>query len=278
LIGAYGNDGGGGPGSGAVYLFYGPVSGQISLSDADAILLGSGANELAGYALAGAGDVDQDGYDDFLIGAPGGGRAGLAYLIYGPEAGVIDLGNFDAMFTGEAADDSAGMAVAGVGDVDGDGYPDVAIGAPEEDTGGGSAGAVYIPYAPYDGEIELRSADLKFTGENASDLAGFAVSSAGDMNGDGLMDLAIAATGEDTGGANAGAVYVLFGPADEDSDLANAKLTLVGEGDEAYAGQSIASAGDVNGDGYDDLLIGAIGDETLASGAGAVYLVLGEGL
>lgn len=118
---------------GAVYVFHGPLSGTVLVSNADATLMGEG-EESAGTSLASTGDVNQDGYADFLVGAYRygglGAESGEAYLVYGPVSGTVSLPDVGARFQGDAAGDRAGYAVAGVGDLDSDGYPDFIIGAP----------------------------------------------------------------------------------------------------------------------------------------------------
>ncbi|MCK6529109.1 MAG: FG-GAP repeat protein [Candidatus Omnitrophica bacterium] len=119
--------------AGAIYVFHGPFSGEHPVTTADATLMGEGG-EGAGHALASTGDVNQDGYADFLVGAYRygglGAESGEAYLVYGPVSGTVSLPDVGARFQGDAAGDRAGYAVAGVGDLDSDGYPDFIIGAP----------------------------------------------------------------------------------------------------------------------------------------------------
>lgn len=198
--------------SGAVYLIHSPVTGTMSLSEADAKLVGvRGSN--AGCSVA-AGDVDGDGLDDALIGAQdeqtSGTEAGAAYLVIGPFSGEMGLTEASAKLVGEAADDHAGHSVA-AGDVDGDGVEDVLVGAYTADPDSkSSAGAAYLVIGPVSGTMELSEADAKLMGENEGDHAGGSLAT-GDLDADGLDDVLIGARGEDTGGEGAGAVYLLFG-------------------------------------------------------------------
>ncbi len=194
LVGAYGADDSGSS-AGAAYLLLGPVSGDLWLDEADAILLGEAAGDLAGRAVGGGGDVDGDGASDVLIGAPmedtGGNSAGAAYLLLGPVSGSISLASSDAKLTGEAADDWAGLSVAIAGDVSGDGSDDLLIGAPYEDANGSAAGAAYLVRGPVTGTVGLASAAAKMLGTTTNMQAGYSVSRAGDYDGDTYDDILI---------------------------------------------------------------------------------------
>ncbi|MFA6195004.1 MAG: integrin alpha, partial [Patescibacteria group bacterium] len=192
--------------AGAVYLIYGDsdgdlnddgqpdISNDINLSEADAKFKGESDYNSAAL-VSSAGDVNNDGYDDILIGAiQYDGQRGAAYLIYGDSDGDlnddgqpdisndINLSEADAKFIAEAAGDMAGR-ISYTGDVNGDGYDDIIIGAHANDTGGIWSGAAYLIYGDSDGDlnddgqpditddIDLSEADAKFVGEEASDYA-----------------------------------------------------------------------------------------------------------
>ncbi|MBI2416219.1 MAG: FG-GAP repeat protein [Candidatus Kerfeldbacteria bacterium] len=286
LIGAPNNDTAG-ANAGAAYIIYGQnaqFTSPISLSDSIVVpLSGVTAGDTAGYAVAGAGDVNNDGFDDFLIGAyRRSSGAGSAYLIYGQSqtltavtlAQAVTAGG--AEFTGEMANDQAGYAVAGAGDVNGDGYDDFLIGANTMADGGTNAGAAYIIYGK---PTEYTSTSLatndsnivQLTGESASNLAGAAVATAGDVNFDGYADFLIGAYGYNS---TAGAAYLVYGGS---TKLTNASLASTVRFSHtvanASAGYAVASAGDINSDSYADFLIGAYN----ASGAkGATYVLYGQ--
>ena len=276
LVGAtYGGD----DNTGAAYLVYGPVQGEYDLSSADATFTSEAPGDLAGQTLAGAGDVDGDGYSDILVGAyghdAGGDYAGAAYLIYGPAQGTASLATADAKLIGEAAGDRAGYGLAGTGDVDGDGRSDLIIGAYFHSAIVPAGGAAYLLYGPVYGPVPLANADAKLLGESDGDFAGFTVASAGDVDGDGTDDILVGAQDHDQGGTDAGAAYLLYGPVQGTMSLADADAKLIGEKPNDGAGRTLAGAGDVDGDGNRDLLIGANGHDGAATNAGATYLVSG---
>ena len=278
LIGAWGNREGGGNNAGQAYLILGKESGwamDTSLGDSDASFIGETSGDWASFALADAGDVNNDGYGDFLIGAPkrseGSAGAGQAYLFLGKASGwVMDipLDQADASFLGEDTGDQAGTAVAGGGDVNGDGYDDFLVTALGDEEGNGTeSGQVYLILGKESGwamDTPLSLADASFLGEHAYDLAGTAVSILGDLDGDGYDDFAISAPGNGDGGMAAGKVYIVLGRASGwtmDTSLAGAYLAYWGEQPRDRAGNAIAGCTNVLGAGSVSLLIGAPGKD-----------------
>ncbi len=261
-----------GDGAGAAYLILGgsvPRSGSLALADA----LYTGAANV-GRSVSGAGDVDADGYDDMLIGAPLSwtspeGEHGAAHLMLGGSLpGSAAVSAADASYLGEADRDSAGCAVAGVGDLNGDGYDDMLIGAVYNDRGGASSGAAFLVLgAAAPGSRDLSLADAQYTGEAEYSLAGFSVAGAGDYDNDGFDDLLVGAPGYSTGYA-----YLVLGAASPTpSALLAADERYLGEAVDDQAGFSVSGAGDVDADGDSDVLISA---NTTAEG-GTVYLFFG---
>ena len=311
IIGADGADPNGVSTAGETYVVHGGASapgtgGVLDLSDLDGTngftLTGSARNDRVGFSVSSAGDVNGDGYDDLIIGADGakapdgGNLVGEIHVVYGGAIapgtdGVLDLSDLDGSngftLSGVDAYDYSGRSVSSAGDVNGDGYDDLIIGALGADPNGGGSGETYLVYggaiAPgTDGVLDLSDLDgsngFTLSGVDAYDRSGTSVSSAGDVNGDGHDDLIIGATGV---GSNAGATYVVYGGAsapgtDGEMDLSTLNGTngfiLNGIDADDLSGRSVSSAGDVNGDGYDDLIIGATG---VGSNAGATYVVYG---
>ena len=253
---------------------------ERSLSTADAEFTGEAESDYAGGSVAGAGDVDADGFADFLIGAGGqdggGSDAGAAYLVRGgPAVASGSLSSSAATFTG-AAGDGVGGELAGVGDVDGDGYGDLLIGSNENDDAGEHAGSVWLLLgAPAMASGSVATAGVAFTGESAEDHAG-EVAGAGDVNGDGYADMLVGAWYNAEGGYDAGAAYLVLGQASlAGGSLSDADAQFTGKAASDCAG-AVAGAGDMNGDGFDDVLVGAAGNGDAGYGAGAVFVVLGR--
>lgn len=262
---------------------------DTDISSVSASFWGEQPSDFSGQSVSYAGDVNGDGYDDFLIDAryndDGGDAAGQVYLILGKPAGWsmdTDLSSADASFLGENAGDYAGFSVSYAGDVNGDGYDDFLIGTYRNDEGGNDAGQVYLILGKSSGwvmDTDLSSADASFWGESAGDQAGFSMSFAGDVNGDGYDDFVIGTTGDDDGGTNAGQTYLLLGKASGwsmDTNLSFADASFIGEEQGDYAGHSLSSAGDVNGDGFADFLISAHYNDDGGINAGKVYLIFGK--
>lgn len=263
------------------------------LSGADASFVGGAHGERAGDSVAGAGDVNGDGYDDILIGAhynnEGGNNAGKVYLIFGKESGWeadLNLTNANASFIGEAVNNEAGISVAGVGDVNGDNFDDFIIGASgfkKVGSGQNYWGRAYLFYGRSDGwnkDVNISSANASFTGEKYGSFAGFSVAGAGDVNNDSYNDLLIGAFRYDNGvDEHAGRTYLIFGnstPYNANISLSEANVSYTGEFEYDQAGYSVAGVGDVNGDEYDDILIAANQYNASLGTEGKIYLIFGN--
>ncbi len=222
-----------------------------------------------GNSVSNAGDVNGDGYDDIIVGAEDkyiGGKpdAGVAYIYFGgPSMDSIP----DVILVGDTAYDYFGTSVSGAGDVNGDGYDDVIVGADGKDIGGNlNAGAAYI----YFGGPSMDSIpDVILAGDTADDYFGTSVSGAGDVNGDGYDDVIVGADEKDIGGnSDVGAAYIFFGSPNMDSIP---DVVLVGDSKDGYFGCSVSGAGDVNGDGYDDVIVGEEGRDSTKGAAFIFY-------
>ncbi len=311
ILGAREANGVGRADAGASYVVFGRAAGFGAGIDVAGLtgtngfaILGADATDRSGYSVAAAGDVNGDGIDDLIIGAPQGdpgGRAnaGEAYVVFGRLGGfgaTLDLGTLNGTngftISGVDAGDNAGWSVASAGDLNGDGRADLVIGALYADPGGrDNAGETYVVFGRAGGfganlDLSTMPAAMGFTitGTAALNLTGHSVASAGDVNGDGIDDLLIGALYADgTGGADAGETYVVFGRTTGfgnvlDLSSLNGQTGFVIGGVAAgdFSGQSVSAAGDVNGDGFDDLIIGApLADPSGRVNAGSSYVLFG---
>jgi hypothetical protein len=286
-----------GTNSGSTYVVFGSHSpfvsaiGLTSLNGSTGFRLdGANGREGVGQQVSAAGDVNGDGIDDLLIGAKtadfnGEINTGSTYVVFGrrsPEvfASTIELSSLNGStgfrLVGATENDNSGRSVSAAGDVNGDGVDDLLIGAPYTDPNGDSSGSTYVVFGRPSPEVFASTIDLaslngstgfRLDGVSSGDHSGASVSTAGDVNGDGIDDLLIAADDANPNDfKHAGSTYVVFGRRSPDGFASTIELSslngstgfrLDGEAEEDYSGISVSAAGDVNGDGIDDLLIGA---------------------
>jgi hypothetical protein len=282
---------------------YQPVIDLASLTLAQGFRIdGAAGFDQSGYSVSGAGDVNGDGYVDLIVGTPGAnpsGRsdAGSSYVLFGQAAGFanIDLASLTLAqgfrIDGAAAVDQSGISVSGAGDVNGDGYADLIVGTPTADPlGRGDAGSSYVLFGQAAGfaNIDLASLTLaqgfRIDGAALGGWSGFSVSGAGDVNGDGYADLIVGSPAANPSGRSvAGSSYVVFGQAAGFANIDLASLTLAqgfridGAAAVDQSGRSVSGAGDVNGDGYADLIVGTpTADPSGRSDAGSSYVLFGK--
>ena len=332
--------------AGAIYLFTSPLSLTQTIEEADGIFLGSDIEEHAGDAIASVGDIDGDGNVDMAIGVPHessmGRHSGAVSIVRGPGTGATNLRDSSYRYVGEGPGAFTGSAVAEVGDTDGDGLSEIAIGAPGAPDAGEPVGAIYLVRPRSEGTFNLLAeAESKITGTAPGELNRLKIAAADDLNGDGYGDIVIGAPHMSASGMpdQAGGAFVMYGPfssseaindggaviqgdtlngfaghsiavtgnSDTDGEtmiaiacyncdgsaptsgavflfqdvsegtyrLSDAGVTIDGEAYQDFAGYSIADAGDVNGDGVSDLLIGAKGNDFGEATTGAAYLLYG---
>ncbi len=294
----------GGMGSGAAYVVFGSPSIEsvdlADLGDRGFRIDGAAEGDQAGLSVGGTGDINDDGRADIVVGAPYSGQeayeddSGSAYVVFGrPSTQAIDLADLgeggyriEAFFINA----ESGRSVANAGDVNSDGYSDLVVGNP----GAGSderldSGAAYVSFGrDLLGTVMLQrlgesldQSGFRIEGAEAGDQAGYSVSEAGDVDGDGIEDLIIGAPSADRGDSSeAGAAYVVFGrPATvprgsvDLGNLGSEGFKIEGASEDGQAGFSVSYVDDLNGDGRSELLVGAPG---VSSGEGAAYLVFGR--
>jgi hypothetical protein len=291
------NDDDGGTNRGAVYVLLlnsnGTVKAEQKISSTVGGLVGPlDDQDTFGTAVAGVGDIDADGVGDLLVGAPGdddgAAQAGAAYLLFLNSNGTVKaeqkLSAAAGGFTGPlAADDRFGAAVAGIGDVNGDGIVDLMIGAPGRDDGGSGRGAAYVLLLNLDGTVSGQQAISSTAGGltgplDDDDQFGSAIATVGDLNRDGRNEVAVAAIGDDDGGSGRGAAYVLFldgaGSIAGEQKISSTAGGSVGLADGDRFGSGLAGIGDIDADGVADLVVGADGTDDGGTARGAIHVLL----
>jgi len=252
IVGALNTDNNG-SNSGSAYLYSG-VDGSL-LYQWD----GQDTADTFGESVSAAGDVNNDGFDDVIIGADGAESNGLsdngsAYVYSGADGSLLHR------WDGQDHTDRFGWCVSGAGDVNSDGFDDLIVGAFSASNNGAESGSAYV-YSGVDGSLIYQ-----WDGQHAGDHFGLPASGAGDVNSDGVNDIIIGAHWADPNGTTSGSAYAYSG----------LDGSLLGQWDGSQAddrfGRCVAGAGDVNGDGTDDLIIGAYGADENGSFSGSAYV------
>ncbi|MGA1822813.1 MAG: FG-GAP-like repeat-containing protein, partial [Thermoplasmatota archaeon] len=275
-----------------IYLVLGKENSKwgknINISQADASFIGERPNDQFGYFVRGGGDVNNDNYDDFIVGSinstKGGPWCGETYIVFGRDGGLGQNMNIsqiaDASFIGPAPWLASGFFGGINGDIDGDGYDDILISSIPESTGSALKGRVHIIYGKSTGwgmETSLNNADACLWGENNGHAFGF-ISSYSDVNGDGRDDILVTAGNYNETGGHEGKTYLFFGkPSRLLNDISpdKADVTFPGYNPEASTFVSPKS-GDVNGDGYEDIFIISRQDNAGGPQAGQTFIYFGR--
>jgi Ca2+-binding RTX toxin-like protein len=310
IVGAWAADPNGKSMAGSSHVVFGKAAGFAAALDLSSLdgnngfrLDGVAAGDTSGASVNMAGDVNGDGFADLIVGAPeadpnGMMFAGSSYVVFGKVSGftsALDLATLNGAngfrLDGAAAFDKSGFSVSAAGDINGDGFADLIVGAPWADPNGkewaGSSHVVFGKAAGFGATFNLASLDgangFRLDGVVAWDHLGLSVNAAGDVNGDGFADLIVGAKYADPNGkSGAGSSYVVFGKASSFSatlDLPSLNgsngFRLDGAAAGDWSGASVSAAGDVNGDGFADLIVGANGADP--RNAGSSYVVFGKG-
>lgn len=259
-------------GVGRAYLYFG--GGGAFDKTADGTLTGE-AGEAFGGAVSSAGDINRDGFADVLVGAYfsdiGSTDAGRALLFLGGAGASFDS-RADQIFT-QNLDKQFGYSVASAGDLNGDGFADIVISAPGPDVNSTDQGRVYAYFGTEAGVLPAEP-NVTFAGTANGEAFGRSISSAGDLNGDGLDDLLVGAYANATLGGGTGRVYVFFGGRGTLDTANDGSFTGLAALDSL--GNSVALAGDVNGDGFSDVIVGAPGNDAGCAECGRAYLFFGR--
>jgi Ca2+-binding RTX toxin-like protein len=291
-VGALGDDTGG-TDRGAVHVLFLNTDGTVKSSRKIASGM-SGSPTLAdgdffGSSVASLGDLDGDGVTDLAVGAvgddTGGTDRGAVHILFLNTDGTVKSSRTIASgMSGSptlADGDLFGNSVTSLGDLDGDGATELAVGARQDDTGGTDRGAVHVlllnPNGTVRGSVKIASGTNGGPTLVDGDLFGVSVASPGDVDGDGVTDLAVGAVLDDTGGTDRGAVHVLLLNANA-TVKSSVKIASGTNGGPALSdgdqfGRSLASLGDLDGDGVTDLAVGAHHDDTGGTDRGAVHVL-----
>jgi hypothetical protein len=257
---------------GGAFIYHGSSSG-LSISP-DWTAESNQEEAFFGVSVSQAGDVNGDGYSDVIVGAweydHGEMYEGCAFVYYGSSSGLSTSPDWTA--ESDQAYANFGFSVSQAGDVNGDGYSDVIVGAPWYDNGQEAEGSAFV----YHGSSSGLSTSPGWTGESnqIAALFGNSVSHAGDVNGDGYSDVIVGAYGYDHGQIGEGGAFVYHGSS---SGLSTSPdWTAESDQGEAFFGISVSQAGDVNGDGYSDVIVGAYWFENGQTNEGGAFVYHGS--
>lgn len=266
-------------GTGAAYVMYGPWVGGVTTADVGATLAGEteGAG-WAGYAVDNAGDVNGDGVEDAIVGAPFAYNLdrldGEAYIVFGPPTDV-SLRHADVQIMPQTGGGELGLHLAGVGDMDGDGLDEVVVGWRQTSYYSPGGGAAVILSDPGAGLASVPNEGVAlYDDETGCTAAGEFVGAAGDTDGDGYMDVLVGETNSVDNDSLAGAVYLVRGPVGASMSLTAADSQFLGVYGSETAERGTGN-GDLDADGYPEIVVGAPGSGESGDLSGSVYVHYG---
>lgn len=290
-------DDNGGIDKGAVWILFMDDNGQVDTKQkiadgAGGFNAGLDSSDRFGSAVTYMDDLNGDGVADLAVGTPGdddgGADRGAVWILFLNADGTVRLRQKISAtaggFSGQLENgDQFGSAVANIGDINGDGINDLAVGVAFDDDGGTDRGAVWILFLNADGTVNGHQKISSSEGNLSASLDGFdyfgsSVDTIGDLDGNGVNDLAVGARGDDDGGTDRGAVWILFmnsnGTVSTEQKISDTEGKFDGvlsNGDQF--GNALANLGDMNGDGVDDLGIGAYGSNDGGVNRGAIWIL-----
>ena len=250
-----------------------------------------------GSSIANIGDLNNDGVTDIAVGAHSDDagdtadtKIGIIHIMFmnsgGTVSSTIEINNNTENGPDLNDGDRFGSSIANIGDLNGDGISDIAVGAYSDDAGGDDRGAIHIMLLNSDGTVS-RTIGINSTTPNGPDLSntdyfGVSIANIGDLNNDGVTDIAVGATGDDTGGSGRGAIHIMLlnsdGTVSSTIEINDDTPNGPDLSDSDFFGVSIANIGDRNGDGVTDIAVGANGDDTggtdIFANIGAIHIML----
>ncbi len=251
------------PSDNRVLIYEGPIEGvQLDADDAWQSIEGAPASSLMGGRIVHAGDTDGDGLEELLLadayGSTSGSTTGEAWLVSGDTlaSGISELTDADVKILGSESGDYLGWSADGGQDLNGDGYDDFALGAPNDESQGEGLVSVHL------GASDLsatESPSAGFTSASSNPYYAYTLALPGDLDGDGRGDIAIGHLGASGSATYGGAVYVYYSPGTGVFDETDADATIEGSSSSDYVGSGIMSAGDVTGNGHPDLVFSGYG-------------------